>query len=469
MLVNLLLVHRAGQISPASREANYQNLVRETTIIPKGDTNMKIRMMNALQWSVVLLSALTLIAALVLTGCSPTPEVAADYDEAQPLVDLAVTDLAGRLAIEPTKITVQEVTATEFPNASLGVPEPGQMYVEMITPGYIIVLTAQGEIYEYHGAENRVVLVPKESTPTPTIAVSLTPEQVVEQFYTWYVGYIGERGSDQMRNPLVDKAYHSSPHLTARLIQEIDEIIASFDKGGYDPFLCAQDIPTTITVETMDVTDNLARVAVHTDFPGHLLHLDLVRDQGIWKINRINRAGSPALGDDAGGAVNKADWQIFHDAEYGVQMQYPADWITHEVELRFPEIDAPTVRVVQFLPQGWAEQMNLDGPPDPTAPPVVAPLGLEISTGTLEEYRQKYGQPAISESVELNDYGYAVTREQDVLSDNHLIRYVIPHPTNAQLQVTLVNQFTGFPERAADNAEISTALQQIIQTIAFTK
>ena len=69
---------------------------------------------------------------------------------------------------------------------------------------------------------------------------ALTPEDVARGFYDWYLGYIGDPASEEMRNPLVDGAYRSSEHLTAEFVQEVDEIIASFgDQGGYDPFLCA--------------------------------------------------------------------------------------------------------------------------------------------------------------------------------------------------------------------------------------
>ena len=43
----------------------------------------------------------------------------------------------------------------------------------------------------------------------------------------------------------------------------MDEIIASFDKGGYDPFLCAQDIPGEFAIEKAVVSGDQASVIVH--------------------------------------------------------------------------------------------------------------------------------------------------------------------------------------------------------------
>ncbi|MFP3897338.1 MAG: hypothetical protein ACLFV5_10960, partial [Anaerolineales bacterium] len=43
-------------------------------------------------------------------------------------------------------------------DASLGVPETDEMYAQVITPGYVIHLSVEGETYTYHAADGRVVL-----------------------------------------------------------------------------------------------------------------------------------------------------------------------------------------------------------------------------------------------------------------------------------------------------------------------
>jgi hypothetical protein len=86
------------------------------------------------------------------------PPVAEDRGEAEPLVELAKEDLAQRLGVGLDEVAVESVEAVEFPDASLGVPEPDKAYAQVITPGYVIRLTAEGETYEYHGADGRVVL-----------------------------------------------------------------------------------------------------------------------------------------------------------------------------------------------------------------------------------------------------------------------------------------------------------------------
>ncbi len=92
-----------------------------------------------------------------LEACAPVEGAQAG---AEPLVKLAKADLARRLGISPDEIETQSVEQTEFPDASLGVPEPGQSYAQVITPGYIIKLTVEGQVYEYHAGGDRVVAVP---------------------------------------------------------------------------------------------------------------------------------------------------------------------------------------------------------------------------------------------------------------------------------------------------------------------
>jgi hypothetical protein len=72
-------------------------------------------------------------------------------------VQLAVADAAGQLGIAADAITVLSVEAVEWGDASLGCPEPGMMYAQVVTPGYRIVLEAGGQTYEYHASTGAVI------------------------------------------------------------------------------------------------------------------------------------------------------------------------------------------------------------------------------------------------------------------------------------------------------------------------
>lgn len=108
-----------------------------------------------------------ILVIVFLASCVPSvPEPTVEIpQEAEPLVDKAIEDLADRIGEVPERIIVKGVTETEFRDASLGVPEPGKSYAQVITPGYIIVLRAEGGTYEYHATDNRLVFAPEESSP----------------------------------------------------------------------------------------------------------------------------------------------------------------------------------------------------------------------------------------------------------------------------------------------------------------
>jgi len=71
------------------------------------------------------------------------------------LIDHAVTDLAGRLSIDPGEIRVVETRSVVWPDASLGCPRPGMVYPQVQTDGVLIRLEANGVIYPYHGGGGR--------------------------------------------------------------------------------------------------------------------------------------------------------------------------------------------------------------------------------------------------------------------------------------------------------------------------
>ena len=91
-----------------------------------------------------------LVVTAVTTPVFPAGSVSA--------VSAAVQDLSQKLNVPVSSISVTSVQAYEWPDSSLGCPQPGQMYLQVITPGYKIVLTANGKDYEYHSdTRGRVV------------------------------------------------------------------------------------------------------------------------------------------------------------------------------------------------------------------------------------------------------------------------------------------------------------------------
>jgi hypothetical protein len=62
----------------------------------------------------------------------------------------ARADLAQRLQIDPDTIKLVSVEQVDWPDGCLGVQIPGVMCTMVITPGYRVILEADGKQYEYH-------------------------------------------------------------------------------------------------------------------------------------------------------------------------------------------------------------------------------------------------------------------------------------------------------------------------------
>jgi len=77
------------------------------------------------------------------------------------VVDLAKKDLSERLNIPAGDIKLVKEEAVDWPDTSLGYPEKGMMYAQVITPGFRITLKARDKLYEYHSDYKRIA-GPKE-------------------------------------------------------------------------------------------------------------------------------------------------------------------------------------------------------------------------------------------------------------------------------------------------------------------
>jgi hypothetical protein len=77
----------------------------------------------------------------------------------EPAVEAAVADASAHLGISSDQLHIDQVEARQWPDSSLGCPQAGQMYSQIVTPGYLIVVTGGGKRLEYHtDARSRVVL-----------------------------------------------------------------------------------------------------------------------------------------------------------------------------------------------------------------------------------------------------------------------------------------------------------------------
>jgi hypothetical protein len=110
-------------------------------------------------------------ATLVLAACganvgpsSVTPPPATPLPPgSQAAVDQAVQDAAAHLALNAGELRVDHVEAREWSDSSLGCPQAGSLYSQVITPGFLIQLsTRSGNQLEYHADSRGHVVLCKE-------------------------------------------------------------------------------------------------------------------------------------------------------------------------------------------------------------------------------------------------------------------------------------------------------------------
>jgi len=87
-----------------------------------------------------------------------------EVPDSQPAIATALGDAASHLGVIPSDLHVGQVEAHQWPDSSLGCPKPGLLYSQIVTPGFLIVISSSsGKQLEYHtDARGRVVLC-KES------------------------------------------------------------------------------------------------------------------------------------------------------------------------------------------------------------------------------------------------------------------------------------------------------------------
>ena len=97
---------------------------------------------------------LMLVGAILLVGCAglnedqatPTPEADSPGEELseEELIALVKQDLAEREDVDVDDIGHPSVEQKTWSDTSLGCPEEGMMYAEVLTPGYQITLSIGG-------------------------------------------------------------------------------------------------------------------------------------------------------------------------------------------------------------------------------------------------------------------------------------------------------------------------------------
>ena len=64
-----------------------------------------------------------------------------------------IAAIAADLGVPPESVQVVTMESREWPDSSLGCPQPDMLYAQVITPGYLVLVEVSGEQIEYHTDE----------------------------------------------------------------------------------------------------------------------------------------------------------------------------------------------------------------------------------------------------------------------------------------------------------------------------
>lgn len=485
------------------------------------------------------ISAIMLI--LFLVGCSavnagdqtaqststPLPEpkpaettVEPGGDPAQILVNRAIADLAYRQMGNGAEIAVQEVIPTDFSDASLGVPEPGKMYAQMLTPGYVIRLAVGDQVYIYHGSGERVVLAAQETTkviavpgdpsaPTVPVDQPAPPASGQAEYSRVEVADTGlsidvpagwlrlepewkwtpAEGSDLILGVNwvdLQPPQEAEPALLPAPSQTLTSEKVMLGWGSGRRFLLEVYGPTAQgSNEKAPVQSVELHVLITVNQEGLRRAFDLyVKGGSMEDMGSLDPVlqhtletsvlfgvssqvpvpqGLALVGEDPA-----TGWPTLQDESYGYQIALPNDWAWKELPARGPGIpdDWPVMRIVHLYPQAWDKEINRSGPPDPNAKSVVAPLQIEVVSGSAEQLRRVYPEPAQSETIKVNSLPVVV--EKEIYGEMTLTRYVLTNPTDPELWVVISDQMTGFADRVEGNEAIAALVPQIVSSLRLS-
>jgi hypothetical protein len=130
--------------------------------------------LHALALAVLLMAAIAVIIGSCDEGMapssvppSPTPGAPTPRD-VSPAHLAAIRALADSLGLQTNRVVLIRAEATDWPDGCLGVRRAGVMCTRAVTPGFRIVLEAEGVHYEYHTNADGSLVLPDAGGPVTT-------------------------------------------------------------------------------------------------------------------------------------------------------------------------------------------------------------------------------------------------------------------------------------------------------------
>ncbi len=131
-----------------------------------------------------------------------TPKPTPTHTELTPAQQAALTSLSESLGLSPDEITLVSAEAMDWPDGCLGVAEEGMMCTQVITPGFRVILEANGKQVEYRTNEDGSQIRPA------TVAFTWKREGGIAGFCDYVTVYVsGEvHGSSCTNGQSVEKS-----------------------------------------------------------------------------------------------------------------------------------------------------------------------------------------------------------------------------------------------------------------------
>lgn len=151
----------------------------------------------ALKRAFALLTLIAILGTSVLTAHAQLSEPTA-------IIDAVLRDLSGKLGVTLTRSSVNYTwEQVQFGDTSLGCPQPGAAYPQVVTLGYHIMVTFNGVAYDYRATNDgkTVFQCTTQSggtiTPQPgsTTAPNAQPAPGTQATYTNPIAYVGTDGN----------------------------------------------------------------------------------------------------------------------------------------------------------------------------------------------------------------------------------------------------------------------------------
>lgn len=149
LMVSVVACGTADQAAPTSTTPlanSTTSAVGATTTTPAPDSST-----SAPQTTTTVAQTSSTSIAQTTSTTSEVTTTTSDFEDQLPpgVLDSIIADAASRIDVPLEQVHVDDVIAESFPDASLGCPEPGQFYAQVVTPGFQVLVDAYGLPLDY--------------------------------------------------------------------------------------------------------------------------------------------------------------------------------------------------------------------------------------------------------------------------------------------------------------------------------